>query len=147
MLSHPVHVSVVNIHFEGKSLYITMNTFVDDLETAYFHFHGDTIDMRLENNFMGEWFTSYLENSFHLKLSETGERISLQMDTVKLNELSISLEYHAVLNKKPKSLYIYNSFLTDIFADQVNLLIYSTEGVEKGIKFDYHKRAEELKLR
>ena len=37
--AHPLHLSIININIEGKEITVTISTFVDDWETAYFHYH------------------------------------------------------------------------------------------------------------
>jgi len=145
--AHPVHVSVVNLSLDGEILNITIATFVDDWELAYFHYFGDTIQLRSSKNIKGEWFNSYLENSFQIGLNKENAQVSLVKDTVYFSDLTMTIELHAKLTDKPKSLYIYNAILTDIYADQTNLVIFTHEGKEKGIKFDYKKKQDEMKLR
>jgi hypothetical protein len=146
-MAHPVRVSVVNITIEGKLIRITVNTFVDDWETAYFHYYGNNIQLKNPENHNGEWFLGYFNDSFRINNKIKGNHMVFTMDTVYFNDLSMTMEMHTNLRKKPKTLYIYNAILTDIFADQTNLLIYSAEGVEKGIRFDYHKHEETILLR
>lgn len=145
--AHPLHVSIVNITIDGLLVNIQVSTYIDDWETAYFHFFGDTIFMRSYKHINGEWFSSYLNDSFFLSTEKGGEKLEPVRDTAYFKDLNLTLEMHIKLNRKPNSLYIYNSILTDIFPDQTNLLIYSEGGREKGIRFDYHKKEEVLKLR
>jgi len=142
-----LHVSIVNITIDGLLVNISVSTYIDDWETAYFHFFGDTILMRSQRHINGDWFRSYFEDSFFLSTEKGGDKFEFVRDTAYFEDLRLTLEMHIKLNRKPNSLYIYNSILTDIFPDQTNLLIYSVGGREKGIKFDYHKKEEVLKLR
>lgn len=144
--THPVHVSVVNITVDGLLLNITVNTFVDDWETAYFHYFGESIQLKNRANLKGDWFNEYFQSSFRIAVNKSKAGLELVKDTIYFNDLSMTIEMHAKLKDEPKSLYIYNAILTDIFADQTNLLIYSTDDKEKGIRFDYHKHEEELML-
>ena len=144
--THPVHVSVVNISIDGLLMNISVQTFVDDWETAYFHFFGKSIQLQEPENLEGEWFNSYFLESFEISTKNRESRIHLIKDTIYFNDLSMTIEMHAKLKEEPDSLYIYNSILTDIFADQTNLLIYSVRGLEKGIRFDYYKHEEFVTL-
>ncbi|MDF1570095.1 MAG: hypothetical protein P1P82_00545 [Bacteroidales bacterium] len=145
--AHPLHVSVTNITMEENMLNISINTFVDDWETAYFHYYGKPIDLRMPGNTDNQWFCDYLEASFVVRATKEGEPMELVTDTITFNELSMKLELHINLKDQPKTLYIYHAMLTDIFADQTNLLIFSAGGKQKGIKFDYNNKEDELKLR
>lgn len=145
--AHPLHVSVTNITLDGNMLNISINTFVDDWETAYFHYYGKPISLKSPGSTNTAWFRDYLEASFIVSTSKGKEGMEIVTDTITFNDLSMKLELHINLREKPKTLYIYNAILTDIFADQTNLLIFSAGGKQKGIKFDYNKQEEELKLR
>ncbi|MFC2090062.1 DUF6702 family protein [Bacteroidota bacterium] len=144
---HPVHVSVINLDFRGKELHVRIQTFIDDWETAYFHYNGDTINLSSPEHYNGRWFNDYFHQSFKIGSHENKLFTEFIRDTIYFQELSMTMELHIRLESVPKTLYIYNAILTDIFADQTNLLIYSLNGKEKGIKFDYKKKHEELKLR
>ncbi|MEX0981715.1 MAG: DUF6702 family protein [Bacteroidales bacterium] len=146
LLTHPVHVSVVNISIDGLLMNVTLQTFVDDWETAYFHYFGKSIQLKEPENLEGEWFNSYFLESFRISSKNSKSRIHLIKDTIHFNDLSMKMEMHAQLKEEPDSLYIYNSILTDIFADQTNLLIYSVNGLEKGIRFDYYKHEDIVTL-
>lgn len=145
--AHPLHVAIVNIDVKDLELKITIRTFIDDWETAYFHYYGDTINLKFHKNYNSDWFNSYLERSLKINIPNKETSLQLVRDTLYFSDLSMILEMHASLKEKPKSLYIYNSILTDIFADQTNLVIFSAGGKEKGIKFDFKKKSEEVKLR
>jgi len=145
--SHPVHVSVVNLTLNEKTLKLSLNTFVDDWETAYFHYYGKKISLKEPAHLQGDWFRDYLEASLKVSEGKKGDVIQFTIDTVYFDELSMHIELSSKLKQNPKTLYIYNAILTDIFADQTNLLIYSSGNREKGIKFDFHRKEEVLNLR
>jgi hypothetical protein len=56
------------------------------------------------------------------------------------------IEMRGALEGNPKSLYIYNTLLTDIFPDQSNLVIFEYGERETGIKFDVRKHEEVVEL-
>jgi len=145
--AHPVHVSVVNLYIEDLTLKITVSTFVDDWETAYFHYYGKKTNLKDPEYLNSDWFNNYLAHSIKIHPSKESKAYKLIRDTVYFDQLSMKIEMHAKLTESPKSLYIYNAILTDIFADQTNLLIFSYEKKERGIKFDFHTREKELNLR
>lgn len=145
--AHPVHVSVINIYFEGSRMQIEIRSFIDDWETAYYHYKGEPTDLRKGDLFENKWFNEYFDASFSLSKAQKASPFVLEKDTVFYDDLAMTIKLHADLNKKPKSLYIYNAILTDIFADQTNLLIISYENREKGIKFDVKKNEEVMMLK
>lgn len=145
--AHPLHMSVININIEGNDISISVSTFVDDWETAYFHYYGKPIDLKDSENYHGEWFSSSLSGAFQIREDSDSNPIRLISREVTFNDLSMTIEMHGKLRKAPKSLYIYNSILSDIFPDQTNLVIISLDGKETGMKFDYKTKQKELKLR
>jgi len=145
--AHPVHVSVINISVDGLILSLSMNTHAADWETAYFHYYGKQVDLKNASPDVKEWFEEYLRKSFIIKTKQNSEALEILIDNIRFEDHNMKLEMHVNLKEEAKSLYIYNSILTDIFADQTNLLIYPSENGEKGIKFDYQKKEEELRLR
>lgn len=147
VIAHPLHVSVINISISNNRIECKINTFVDDWETAYFHYFGKQIDLKLVENHTSSWFNTYLENAIKISLNNEESELEFNTDSIYFNDLSMTLELHAKLNNQVNSLYIYNALLTDIFADQTNLMIFSIEEKETGIKFDYKKRTETLKLK
>ena len=144
---HPVHVSVTNMEFEQGLIKVTINTFVDDWEVAYFHYFGKQVSLKDPVYLEGEWFADYLQKSFRLSLDHGDTFLALETDTITFNDLSMTISMHVEQKEKVKTLYIYNSILTDIFADQNNLFIFSLENRQMGIKFDIKKVHDELKLR
>jgi len=144
--SHPLHLSVTNITLENGTLSISMKTFLDDWETAYFHYHSKVIDLSQQQSRENPWFSKYLNDRFKLALSRDGEGIPLSVDTVMLEENAMTVEMHSEVVVKANSLYIYNALLTDIYPDQTNLVIFGFKKRETGIKFDVRKHDAEVKL-
>jgi hypothetical protein len=147
MNAHPLHISIINVSIEGKVVLISISTFVDDWETAYFHYHSKSIDLTREENYNGNWFVNALKNSIQIREEENSDPLLFSTEKVTFDDLSMTIEMHGELRKAPKSLYIYNALLTDIFPDQNNLVIVSLNNKETGMKFDYKTKQEELKLR
>lgn len=145
--AHPLHLSITNITYENGKLNISMKTFRDDWETAYFHFLGEQIDFSEAGNREIPWFSKYLEDHFYIALEKGEEHLRLKLDTIILSEEALQIEMRTELKGKPKSLYIYNALLTEIFPDQTNLVIFEFMEKETGIKFDVRKHEEVVKLR
>jgi hypothetical protein len=144
---HPLHLSITNITIADEKMTVSIKTFRDDWEVAYFHYHSRPIDFSDPVNRNKPWFRKYLAESFRISSGPDDEPAKLAMDTILLNDDQMQIEMHAGMKEKPKSLYLYNTILTDIFPDQTNLVIIGYEGKETGIKFDIKKHAEELRLK
>jgi hypothetical protein len=145
--AHPLHLSIANITYENGKLNIRLNTFRDDWEVGYFHFHSKPIDFTDPANRAIPWFSEYLYSRFTIADGEEASPLALKIDTVMLEDNSMTIEMYAMLPTSPKSLYIYNTLLTDIFPDQTNLVIFVYGKKETGIKFDVKKHNAEVILR
>ena len=145
--AHPLHLSITNILYENGKLSIRMKSFRDDWETGYFHYHGRPVDFADPAGREIPWFREYLENSFRIALAEGAPALPLEIDSISLEEDAMTIEMHATVPSSPKSLYIYNTLLIDIYPDQSNLVIFVFEKRETGIKFDIKKHDAEVILR
>ncbi|MEN8228764.1 MAG: DUF6702 family protein [Bacteroidota bacterium] len=145
--AHPLHLSITNITYENGKLKVSMKTFRDDWETAYFHYHGKLIDFSNPEQMEIPWFEEYLNHRFKVSQYEDDPGLSLEIDTVMLDEDTMIIEMQSTIPEKPNSLYIYNALLTDIYPDQTNLVIFGFEKKETGIKFDMKKHDAEVVLK
>ena len=146
-IAHPLHLSITNITYENGMLKISMKTFKDDWETAYFHFHSKPIDFADPALRKIEWLADYLNERFKIAIKKDSPVFPLIMDSVNLDGENLIIEMHFALASKPNSLYFYNALLTDIFADQTNLVIFGFEKKETGIKFDVYKHDTNVLLK
>lgn len=144
--AHPLHLSITNITYENGMLHINMKTFRDDWEVAYYHYHGRLIDFSDSTQRADPWFFTYLKKSFRVSGKKGKTDIDLEVDRVSLDEDAMTIELKAKLRSKPKSLYIYNALLTDIYPDQTNLVMFGIGKKETGIKFDVRKHDAEVIL-
>ena len=145
--AHPLHISITNIEIEKDSLIITIQTFKDDWETAYFHYNGQHQKLETSHFSNKSWYRSYFESSFKFSSSQKGKPWKKEIKQVEITDQSMMIEFSIGIINNPNSLYIYNSILTDIFGDQNNLFIISFKNKEKGIKFDALHKEEYLKLK
>jgi hypothetical protein len=88
-----------------------------------------------------------MHKKFRITTAKEMPGLSLEIDSVYVEEEAMTIEMHAVVPSKPNSLYIYNALLTDIYPDQTNLVILGFEKKETGIKFDIKKDAADVILR
>jgi hypothetical protein len=144
--AHPLHLSITNITLENGKLQITLKTFRDDWETAYFHYHSKVIDLTDPADENHTWMKEYLNSRFRIFLKEGSGALDLVWDTIKIDEEAMTVEMNCPLTMEPNSLYIYNALLTDIYPDQTNLLIFGYRNKETGIKFDVKKHDAEVML-
>jgi hypothetical protein len=144
--AHPLHLSITNITYENGMLMVSMKTYRDDWETAYFHYNSKVIDFTEPAQREIPWFRNYLEKSFRLSTDKENEPFLIAVDTIMLEEAFMTIEMRAAVQGDPKSLYIYNALLIDIYPDQTNLVIFGCNDWETGIKFDIIKHDEVMML-
>jgi hypothetical protein len=145
--AHPLHLSITNITYENGTLNISLKTFRDDWEVAYFHYHSKPIDFRDPAMRDLPWFEDYLNLRFSLSTGEHEPDLKLELIRVELEEDAMTLEMKSSVPSKPNSLYIYNALLTDIYPDQTNLVIFGFDERETGMKFDVRKQTAEVVLK
>ncbi|MEN8203991.1 MAG: DUF6702 family protein [Bacteroidota bacterium] len=146
-LAHPLHLSITNITYENGKLQISMKTFRDDWEVAYFHYHSKPIDFTDPSMRELPWFEGYLNKRFRISTGEAEAGLKLELVRIHMEEDAMTLEMQSDLPSKPNSLYIYNALLTDIYPDQTNLVIFGFKKRETGIKFDVRKQTAEVVLK
>ena len=145
--SHPLHLSITNITYENGMLNVSMKTFVDDWETAYFHYHSRVIDFSDPQNRSIPWFGDYLKRCFRISPGKEREPFDLTVQNITLGEDYMTIEMTAGVRGHPKSLYLYHALLIDIYPDQTNLLIFGMKDRETGIKFDVINQEETVLLK
>jgi hypothetical protein len=145
-IAHPLHLSITNIAYENGLLKVEMKTFRDDWETAYFHYHSKVIDFSASDPSTHSWFGKYLFERFQIAEEKGDSTLSLSIKSIRIEEDAMTIQLEGRAPDEPKSLYIYNALLTDIFPDQTNLVIFGFKNKESGIKFDVKKQHAEVVL-
>jgi hypothetical protein len=145
--NHPVHISFTNIDYlpEKGRFEILFKFFVDDFDLILFNKYGKNLDLT-----GGRWEKSYIEtiNQYvfeHFKLLVGGKdktKSSLKFSKHEFTEESISLYYSFNVKDKNNTFEVHNTFLTDLFLDQSNLLIFTYLENQKAVKFDRFKTSE-----
>lgn len=90
--AHPLHLSITNITYENGKLKISMKTFRDDWEIAYFHFHGAEIDLLNEESLQDPWLSTYLEDRFSLALAKGDIPTVISIDTILISDDTMVIE-------------------------------------------------------
>ncbi len=93
------------------------------------------------------WFDNYLKRCFRISTERDAPPIPLETFSILLDEDSMTIEMQGNLPGKPKSLYIYNALLTDIYPDQTNLVILGYRDRETGMKFDMKNHGDVVQLK
>ncbi len=137
-LTHPVHVSVTHIEYDGESgkFRISFKVFTDDFMDIILKKYGYVLDPDLDWNAGDdrEIISRYISESFALRAN--GEKdLSLVFTGMKNNEEAVWLEYESSSARNPAELLIVNRILLDMFHDQTNLVILGVDAFERGYRF------------
>ena len=95
--AHPLHLSITNITYENGKLNIRMKSFRDDWETGYFHYHSKPIDFNDPVQREIPWFSEYMHKKFRITVAKEMPGLSLEIDSVYVEEEAMTIEMHAVV--------------------------------------------------
>jgi hypothetical protein len=144
---HPVHISYTNIEYnqEKKKFEIIFKFYVDDFDLVLKAKYGKDLALKA-----GKWDNSYVNiiGKYileHFKLiidgkDKTSSRMKFVQKEVSETEIWLFYDYNA--KEKNNIFEVHNSFLTDLYYDQHNLLIFTYLDQQKAVKLGYVERKE-----
>jgi hypothetical protein len=149
ILFHPVHVTLTSIDKEkgNDSLKVFVKMYYDDFLLDYYLFDkandsvknipaGELIPSNLVNKYISEKVTIIVNNK-ELK----GKLLKLDLTD---NEISMNLLYKSA--KKPRVLTVRNLIMTELYADQANMMIVRVNDFEEGVKLTPEIREQTFNL-
>ncbi|MDA3912431.1 MAG: hypothetical protein PF448_13845 [Bacteroidales bacterium] len=132
---HPVHVSFTNVEYneDKQELLIASRIFWNDMELSVKE--QLEVDLGLGSETQHPDTEQYIEAWFvqNFKISINGKAISpdeIQLDKTERSEMAMRV-FLSLKTEKPESLKIENQILTELFADQSNLLIINISGEQQ----------------
>jgi hypothetical protein len=135
-LMHPVHVTLTSIDFVSDTG--TYNVFVrmyfDDFMTDS-KLNGNVLDdaeFSAGTPASGDAMMMYLAKKLVIKVNEKPVSGKLREIKVADNEISMNLEFKG--GRKPVTIIVKNLMLTDLYADQSNMVIVKVNEFEEGVK-------------
>jgi hypothetical protein len=147
--SHGVHYSVTNIDYSAKtdtiSLALKINT--EDLELALAHnYDTPIVESSKENNpEIDKQIIKYISTTFIINLNKTQKSNYTFIQRKMLGEDTwVYLSLPVV--KELREIEIMQALFFDIYTDQVNLIIFSKDGKEQGMKTTFYDRVIHLKV-
>lgn len=148
--AHPTHMSVVNLSFDASNNKIeySIHLFQDDINhliTALYHdeiFHtNDTFDLSKNTEKLDRYFTETFQIYYADKLLTP--IITKRTSDAHDYRLYFSIPF---MSEETNQIRIRNRILLDIYSDQTNLVIYSTNTNEKGLSFNMEKQEQYITL-
>jgi hypothetical protein len=144
---HPVHISYTNIDYnkEKEKFEILFKFYVDDLDLILKAKYGNDLALQA-----GKWEKSYeqiIGNYIleHFKLiikgkDKTRSRLKFVKKELRENEICFYYDFNA--KEKSNTFEVHNSFMTDLYYDQHNLLIFTYLDYQKAVKLGYLEQKE-----
>jgi hypothetical protein len=139
---HPVHISFTNIEYDQEKgkFEILFKFYVDDFNHILKNKYGKDLGLGA-----GKWDKTYIDvvNKYileHFKFiinNKDKTKSSLIFTRKEKTEDSIWFYYNISTKDRSNKFEIYNSFLTDLYMDQSNLLIFTYLGDQKAYKYNY----------
>ncbi len=120
---HKYYVSVTVIHFntENRHLEIELHTFPDDVALALEKNYGYRIDWDKPNEQAKKFLDAYLHEHFRLKYNSKILNYKYLGFTFENDQLVLVMESNP-LPQQARRLTVYNTWLTEIYRDQQNLV-------------------------
>lgn len=150
LLFHPVHVSFTSIdqEKENDSLKVFVKMYYDDFLMDYYLFdkgsdtvkripEGQLIPASLVNKYISEKVTIIVNNK-ELK----GKLLKMDLTD---NEISMNLLYKSA--RRPRVIAVRNLIMTELYADQANMVIIRVNDFEEGIKLTPEKREQTFNIK
>lgn len=136
MIFHPVHVTLTSIDLvpDTDSLKVFVKLYYDDFLLDYSLYNQDSNlhDINVSTVFPAEFMTKYINDKVIIVINNKQLEGKLLNHTIADNEISANFLYRS--EKRPKSITVKNLIMTDIYADQANMMIIRINGLEEGIK-------------
>jgi hypothetical protein len=135
-LMHPVHVTLTSIDFipDTGTYNVFVRMYFDDFLTDC-KLNGnvvDNIDFSAGTSSSRDVMEMYLGKKLIIKVNEKQVSGKLREMKVADNEISMNLEFKG--GKKPVTIIVKNLILTDLYADQSNMVIVKVNEFEEGVK-------------
>lgn len=136
---HPVHLSVVNMELNEQEGIITysIRLFQDDiLYLLGMLVHEELHKGRSEEDAFSD--TTLIPRYFQQSLTIVcdNREINPTLSNQLINETEIWLYFEAPISQSPKEITIENKIYTEIFPDQINMLIFAFGEIEKAFTFN-----------
>jgi hypothetical protein len=146
---HPVHVSLTSIDFipDTGSYNVFVRMYFDDFMTDS-KLNGNVVnstDFYAGTSESRDAVMMYLSKKLTIEVNEKPVSGKLGEMKVADNEISMNLEFKG--GKKPVIIIVKNFILTDLYADQSNMVIVKVNDFEEGVKLTSDITAQTFKIK
>lgn len=149
--SHDFHVSKCELNYdlEDQAVEIVMHVFLDDLERAIEEREGVVLNLFTEKEFSSSdsLISSYMKEAFVLASADRDLEYQIIGKEMSEDLSAVWIYAEAPAQKNIDEFYIKYNLLTEVFADQENILQCRISGKNKKfIRFDVEDQVKKWKL-
>ncbi len=144
---HPLHLSVMNVDYnEQKDLFeVAVKVFQDDFTEAFEEYYGTKLQLTNDNAGSIEKVEAYFD--LHITFQNmNGDKERWEYIRVDQRQDSYWFYFDVILKEPGTVIKIYHDLFTDRFPDQVNLIIFTSGGKQKGLRFTGAHKNENIQL-
>lgn len=146
--AHKFYIGVYQLDYKSdkKQFQITSRVFIDDMEKALEDKYKKKLNLATakENDNANEFIKAYFKEKFTVAINSKPQEMKF---LAKEYEDDVLICYHTLnFSSKIKSIYIYNSILTEQFSEQQNLLHTDINSNKKSFLFTNTNTQEKLEF-
>ncbi len=125
---HPLHVSVTNIDYkhEERKMQFAFKLFSDDFDLILTQKYGIAFNLQYGQELPDAdlYITKYIKEHFKVTIDNDERTSELSLVKKDKNEEAVWVYYQINCKKEPLRMKIKNTLMTDLFADQKNLVFF-----------------------
>jgi len=142
-LDHDIHVSVCDIEVSQASIEVTLKTFIDDLQLAVGLQPGE--DVPSDYTSADDLISKYISSTIKLHLDR--QDIDLRIEDISASNDAIWITLTSDLNSADNTnLSIDYTFLTELYADQTNIININHNQRKKTFSLNHKKKEVSYEL-
>ena len=117
-MDHDIHVSICEIEMSGEQMEVTLKTFLDDLQIAVGLVPGE--ELPSDYTSADELIETYISES--IQIAADDDQLDLEIKDIASSPEAVWITITARHPIPVKELFITNTFLTEVYNDQTNLI-------------------------
>lgn len=150
LVFHPVHVTFTSIDQEkgSDSLNVFVKMYYDDFLLDYNRFdpgNASVKDLQKDELLPAELMNNYLSRKVIITINNKELKGELSELNLEENEVKANLFFRSV--KNPRIITVRNLIMTDLYADQANMVIVKVNELEEGIKLTPEMKEQTFTLK
>lgn len=143
--AHDIHVSVCDINIEDGKVEVVLKTFLDDLQQAIGLVPGEELPEGYTSS--DEMIMNYVRENLKFSDQKIGLPLVLVEMSASIEAVWITLSMEMPGSAIPANLEVSNSFLTEIYKDQTNLVNLRNGGKITSVAMNRKKKTASLLIR